>query len=351
MKNQIDLVIPTYNRPHLLRRILEYYYQNGKDFNFIIADSSSTENKARNKKIVDSYPDLNILYIDKFPQKMKQHYKFIGMISYIKSKYCVFCADDDFIVPNAIKEAVNFLEKNPDYSAAHGTHIGFETFKFFLFNKFFWLFRQSPYSISSSDPVERVSRHLTDYSPVIWAVRRTEVVKTCYREFQKVKFDPYVLPVFGELLPDMLTVIYGKVKNLNNFYAARQYFGSILSFYPSLIDAKKAGLYNSEYNKFKKSLVTNLSKQKGVTRNRASKMLDQAIERYIKYSYQGHLMGNINLILSKLPRFISIIFRILNAAYLFSKPKKDKVGLIGNASSKYFEDFNKIKSCVLNYHE
>lgn len=351
MNSLIDFVIPTYNRPHLLRRILEYYHQNGKDFNFIIADSSSAEDKARNKKIVNLYPDLNILYIDKFPQKMKQHHKFIKMVNYVKSKYCVFCADDDFIIPKAIEEAVRFLESNPDYSAAQGTHIGYAIFKNFWLNKFFWLFRQTPYSISSPDPIERVSHHLSNYAPVIWAVRRTDVVKNCYREFGKIKFDPYVLPVFGELLPDMLTVVYGKVKNLNTFYAVRQYFGSILSFYPSLIDAKKAGKYDTEYSKFKHSLVNNLSRQKGTSKDRASKMLDQAIERYIEYSYQGHLMGNLNLILSKLPKFISVGLRGLNAAYLFSKPKREKIGLIDNESSRYFEDYNKIKQLVLKYHE
>jgi|Napbiome12C3dose_1001474.scaffolds.fasta_scaffold00008_81 glycosyltransferase domain-containing protein len=351
MKSQVDLVIPTYNRPHLLRRILEYYHQNGKDFNFIIADSSNSVNKTLNKDIINSYSDLNILYIDKFPQTIKQHDKFIKMVNYVKSKYCVFCADDDFIIPRAINEAVKFLEKNPDYSAAHGTHIGYALFKNFRLNKFFWLFRQTPYSISSSDPIERVYQHLSNYSPVIWAVRRTDVVKTCYQEFGKIKFDPYVLPVFGELLPDMLTVVYGKVKDLNTFYAVRQYFGSILSFYPSLIDAKKVGKYDTEYSKFKSSLVNNLSGQKGVSKDRASKMLDRAIERYIKFSYQGHLMGNLSLILSKLPNFISVGLRGLNAVYLFSKPKKEKVGLIDNKSSKYFEDYNKIKQLVLKYNE
>lgn len=347
---KIDLIIPTYNRPDFLERILDYYSIYDKDFNFIVADSSNTKNKSHNKKIISHFPKLSILYLDKFPSNLSQHDKFAKMVKYAKSKYICFCADDDFIVPNGIKEAVNFLEKNPDYSAAHGTYISFYMHKTpFGLNKFWWRFLYSPYSISSSNPIDRVVSHLTNYNMVIWAVRRTSAVKKCYEEFSKTKIDPYLLPVFGELLPDVLTVIYGKIKHINNFYAARQSFSQVLSSYPSLIDAKEVGIYKREYTKFKRCLVNNLGMQDQASRNKTENIINSAIDLYIKYSYQEHIMGKINYILNRLPKFISNNIKLLHAMYLFSKNKTDKKDLIGNPSSKYFNDFEIIRKIVLKH--
>lgn len=348
---KIDLIIPTYNRPDFLRRILDYYQINGRYFNFIIADSSNQANKALNKKIINDCSDLNILYLDNFPQNLSQHDKFAEMVKYAKSKYCVFCADDDFIVPNGIKEAVDFLEKNPDYSAAHGTYISFYINKSILGSKkFWWKFLYSPFSISSSSPINRLTLHLTNYNMVVWAVRRTNIVKICYREFSKSKIDPYLLPVFGELLPDVLTVIFGKIKHLNNFYAARQSFSQILSSYPSLIDAKEIGIYKSEYTKFKRCLINNLGIQDQALKDKTASIINSAIEIYIKYSFQEHILGKINYILNRLPKFISSGIKLLHAIYLFSKSKRGKIGLIDNPSSKYFSDFEAIRKMVLKHN-
>ncbi|MBA7581945.1 hypothetical protein ES708_23862 [subsurface metagenome] len=45
MNNLCTIIIPTYNRPDRLKRLLDYYNKYGKNFNIIVADSSSKENK------------------------------------------------------------------------------------------------------------------------------------------------------------------------------------------------------------------------------------------------------------------------------------------------------------------
>lgn len=351
MNNLVDLIIPTFNRPDFLERILNYYSTYGKDFNFIIADSSNSTNKRRNKKIISTYAKLNIRYLDKFPQNLQQHNKFAEMIKFAKSKYCVFCADDDFIIPNGIKEAVNFLEKNSDYSAAHGTYISFyvHTTPFGL-KKFWWRFLYNPYSITYSNPINRLAFHLTNYNMVVWAVRRTNILKICYEEFSKSKIDPYLLPNFGELLPDVLTVIFGKIKHLNTFYGARQAFSQILSSYPSLTDAKKAGIYNREYEKFKNCLLNNLSKVGNISKEKFVKTIDAAMEKYIEYSYQEHLVNRLNLILKYFPELIQKGLRLLHARYLFSKDKRNQIGQVDEPSSRYFNDFETIRQTVLKHN-
>lgn len=347
--NKVDIIIPTHNRTDLLHRVLDYYSSNDNEFNFIIADSSSPENKARNKKLVETYSKLKILYIDNFPQNLEQHIKFAKMVKYIKSKYVCFCADDDFIVPNGIKECVNFLEKNPDYAAAHGSYIGFYLFKGLGYKNFWWNFRYSHHSLSDNNPEKRLISHLSNFTLVMWAVRRTSLVKACYKHLLETKFDPYLLLMYGELLPDVLTVIYGKVKRLKTFYAARQYFFSIATNYSTLIDAVNTRKNNSEYAKFRNSLVNNLIKKNKISESEAIKAIDSAMEKYLKYSYQEYLVNRLNRILGHFPILLKG-FRLLHAIYLLSKNKKDQIGLISNPSSKYFNYFESIRQSVLKHN-
>lgn len=348
--SKIDVVIPTHNRTNLLKRILDYYKLKGADFNFIIADSSTPENKAKNKKLINQYSNLKILYLDKFSPVLEQHYKFAEMVKYIKSRYCVFCADDDFVVPNAIRECINFLEKNPDYSVAHGTYISFCAQKGILgFNEFKWRVLYSPQSITYSEPNLRLASHLKNYGMVLWGVRRSDIVKSCYKELMKTKIDPYLIPILGELLPDALTAVYGKIKNLDTFYGARQYLSQIRGSYPSLIDAKKAGKYNLSYSNFKNCLLNNLEKESKTSISKADAMIDSYMENFIKFSFQEHLVNKVYTFLGRYPAFITQILRFLHTSYLFSKPKISKIGLIDQPSSKYFQDFENIRRNILEH--
>lgn len=346
--SKVDLIIPTHNRTEYLKRILDYYQEYGKDFNFIVADSSNPSNKKLNKTLVKTYPQLNILYVDKFSENLSQHLKFAEMVKLAKSKYVCFCADDDFIVPNGIKECVNFLEKNPEYSAAHGTYIGFHTYKNLLKQKeFLWMYRYSNPSITSSSPLNRLTSYLKDYTLVLWSVRRTDIVKACYREYVKANIDPYLQIILGELLPDALTVVYGKIKHLNTFYAARQYFGSIAYNFASLIDAKNANRYDVAYNKFKNCLISNIIKLDRIPKEEAGMAIDSVMDVYNKFSYQEHLTNKFFFALRPWPKFISEGLRTLHAVYLFSKQEKGKIGSLDNPSSKYYKDFDYIRKLVL----
>lgn len=345
--NKVDLIIPTHNRTKLLKRILDYYKEDGQGFNFIIADSSNPTNKKLNKELIKKYSNLKILYIDKFEEKLPQHIKFAQMVKFANSKYVCFCADDDFITPSGIRQCVNFLEINPNYSAAHGIYIGFYTFSLFGGNHFWWTFRYPSPSISSSSSLDRVTSHLKTFTLVLWAVRRTDITKTCYEEFLKAKIDPYLQIILGELLPDALTAIYGKIKRLETFYGARQYFGSIAHNFASLIDAKNEGKYDIEYNKFKNSLIKNIIKLDPKHKDKASILIDSAMKNYNNYSYQEHLMSKIYSSLRHYPKPLPEGLRFLHAAYLFSKEKKERIGYLDNPSSKYYKDFDHIRRLVL----
>lgn len=349
LAQKVDILIPTHNRPEYLERILGYYQKYGRDFNFVITDSSNLKNKLRNKKVIMNYPDLKINYRNHYSEKLVQSLKFGETAKLARSKYCVFCGDDDFIIPNAIYASVKFLEENPDYVAAHGTYMGFHLFKSLKNVIFRWRFRYSPHSIAFISPVKRLDFHLRNYVHLIWAVRRSEVVKNIYSDFFRAKLNPRVLAVMGELLPDSLTVLFGKSKALNILYGARQYFGSIISYYPTLLDAKNLGIYDEEYIKYQKVVIKNLQKLGYQEKDRIVETLDSAFQVYNQFSYQEHLMNRINLAFSKFPKLAQKGLRLLHSYYLFSKKNSRSLGKIDEVSSKYYVDFRNIKNEVLSH--
>lgn len=340
----LTLMIPTYNRPSLLERILDYYNQYKVDFNIIVGDSSRPKNKTVNRKIVQLFPKLNILYLDKFSPDLVSHHKFAEMVKYAKSKYICFCADDDFVVPNGIKKAVDFLEKNPDYVSAHGTYISFYVFNSLFGKKFWWNFIYPYRSIIYQKAEDRLAAHPDDCQQVLYSVRRTSVVKKIYNELLKSEVDPHL---FGERLPDVLTIVYGKMKRLDNFYGARQAFSSTYNYWPGERDYIKSGTFDKEYGKLKSSIISNLKRVSKISNKEASKIIDSNMEKYIQSSWQQYLVAHFYLILSYFPKFIPDTLKTLHAKYLFSKDKKDKIGLIDSSTSKYFKDFDNIRKIVM----
>ncbi len=343
----VDVLIPTHNRPKFLKRVLDYYLKYGNYFNFIVTDSSNRTNKIKNKKIISEFKSLNILYKNNYSEKLVQSIKFGETIKLAKSKYCVFCGDDDFIVPNAIIQAVKFLEENPDYVAAHGEYIGFHFFRKFPKNlRFWWRIRYKPYSIEQQSPINRLEFHLKNYVHVIWSVKRTAVAKKCYKEFNKSKFDPQVLAVMGELSPDSLTVIFGKVKSLSIFYGARQYFGSIISYFPTLFDAMRNGIYQREYAKYERSLLRNL--EPGHL-DKYINTINESLNKYNELSQQEHKTNQVNLFLGRLPSLFPYLVRQFHIFYLFSKKRFGKIGDISQENSRFHDDYESIKEIILKH--
>lgn len=60
----ITILIPTYNRPEYLKRVLGYYADYQVACDIIVADSSSDENKELNRGAISSFSNIDISYIN-----------------------------------------------------------------------------------------------------------------------------------------------------------------------------------------------------------------------------------------------------------------------------------------------
>jgi len=215
----LNIIIPTYNRPSRLKRILSYYNGFKEDYRIIIADSSNYKNQKANKNIISSFQDLDILHLSKYDPKTKLSHKLADAVDYADRKYCVFCADDDFIIMSGIKKAVSFLEENSDFSCAHGGYISFSTKQDEQGRKqIHWEISKIYKSIASPSPEERLFLNFSDYMYTFYAAHRTDFLSMLVKENIKYTDDDR----FGEILPSMLDVIYNKMKYLDTLYCVRE---------------------------------------------------------------------------------------------------------------------------------
>ena len=357
----LSLIIPTYNRPDYLRRILGYYSDFGEDYKIIVADSSSDENKEQNGKVIKRFPNLDILYLNEYPTTIMANLKIYQALEHIKTKYCVICGDDDFVTPHGIYQSLDFLEKNPDFAIAYGRYIGFKlksgkgkklTFR--------WNFSYSPRSIEFSNAEARLEYHLSSYlTATFYAVHRTDLMKMIFREALCFTDDHN----FCELLLTMLTLTYGKAKSLDVLYGARDANPGRSSHAPNLADFIKAGAFDEKYARFRTCLSTHLSRNSRLDIEEAGELVDKAMSNYLHI----HLLKTVvpipkskkRTILDSLPlpdwtkRGIVALYAATHKAFvikpvalcntLFAKP--------AFLLSKHRDDFNKIRLHLLSYSE
>jgi len=275
------IIIPTFNRPDYLRRILTYYDSFEEDYKVIVPDSSSDENKRINRETISTISNLDILYLDNFSPDIPSYHKFANATEHVEEKYCVFCADDDFVTPNGIKQSMDFLNNNPDFIVAQGRYIGFR-----LLNdnekkkrRLSWKFAYSPTSIEFSDTESRFEYHLSNYSiPTLFAVHRSEDLKIITREALKAKVE---LLLFYELLSTLLTLICGKMKCLDVLYGVRNSEPILNSSVPTIGEAIEAGTFNEKYAPFRACLSESLCKKSGLTTEKSGQLVDKAMSAYL----------------------------------------------------------------------
>jgi len=110
---QVSVIIPTYNRPHLIGRalksVLNQTYQN---FEIIIIDSSPDD---KTEKAVKTFNERRIKYIHNKVKTNTSAARNQGVReSSQNSKYIAFLDDDDEWLPQFLEKTVEVLEKKKD---------------------------------------------------------------------------------------------------------------------------------------------------------------------------------------------------------------------------------------------
>lgn len=324
--SKITMVIPTFNRCSFILRILNYYQQNAPCIRILIADSSSDENQAINKRTISSLSNPNISHFS-YPVDIHGITKLLDVMNHVDTRYCVCCADDDFITPQGIVKSVDCLENNQDFTIAHGHYISFWTED----DKFYWE-PCSPYeSNTSPEPANRFLFHFANYQGLtFYAVHRTDFLKMIFEETEKFTTDT----VFAELLPSMLAAVHGKIMHTGVFYSARTRHFARLGR-PHFNEYIRDGIFNEMYDKFKECLSSHLSEQSGTSIENAAKIVDNGT----------HLYYNVNFKMKEKDiQSLSLYEKLFLPG---KKSMEEFANCLESPSSDHYADFNIIRDHVL----
>lgn len=103
----LSICIPTYNRCNFLKWTLN---KTKKDFlgtTIVVSDNASTDDTRAVMHVNDVRYTLQSENIGAFPNMR-------AALLAADTKYCVFLADDDYLVPEEVQKGVDYLEANPD---------------------------------------------------------------------------------------------------------------------------------------------------------------------------------------------------------------------------------------------
>lgn len=270
MLEDVTIVIPTYNRPRQLLRLLDYYSQD--KLSILIADSTIKPFKLPRKfKNVEYYHFPNYPYVKKLPLIYKK----------VKTKYVVFCADDDFVLSSGINVCINFLEENPDYISAHGHYLRFKEEKSGNISAWPTYLYSLNLDINSNIPSKRVVQLLSNYAQLLYATIRTKEAKRIYSLLEKnslISNDNLV-----ELTQAILLCIEGKSKVLPILYDVRESTPNSAGTYVNSLEVISVDpKYEKEYHTWIQLLISQLKKKEKITKKDAATKIRSAINLYLK---------------------------------------------------------------------
>jgi glycosyltransferase involved in cell wall biosynthesis len=114
------IIIPTYNRADLiLNAVNSILNQTCKDFEIIIVDNKSTDNTVEVLTPFLNRPEITLLVNEK---NFERSYSRNRGIAAARFSYITFLDSDDILYPDCLKDAKDYIEKNPDSSFFHCLH-------------------------------------------------------------------------------------------------------------------------------------------------------------------------------------------------------------------------------------
>jgi glycosyltransferase involved in cell wall biosynthesis len=111
---KVSLIIPTFNRPHLLPRCVDSALQAGSDVEVIVVDDASSDETA---SVCQTLRDIKYVRLDSNRGVAGARNEGLRAST---SKYLSFLDDDDLRLPNSIDAQVNLLEDQPDAGMIYG---------------------------------------------------------------------------------------------------------------------------------------------------------------------------------------------------------------------------------------
>jgi glycosyltransferase domain-containing protein len=196
-------------------------------------------------------------------------------IAMVKTPYCSFCADDDILFVDSVRDCTRFLETHPDYAAAHGYYFNFQFGdRIVISSVVYW-----SNTLIDDLPLGRLVALMKHYEAVFYATYRTEVLRGIFSLVHGVD-----AVLCKELILGVATVLRGKVYRLPHFYYGRSTDASHpwQHWHPHEILAKSPEVLLSDYLRYRQTLVNYWQSINGELGSQQLRVFDLAHLRYFQ---------------------------------------------------------------------
>ena len=292
----ITCLVPTHNRPHFLRRLLQFYQQFPLPCSYFVVDSSRPDAAAENVAAIEqARRTLNITYRH-FDVDMMT--KCTRALEQIDSPYVVFCADDDYLLPLAVKHCRDFLEQHPDYSVAQGMMA-------IVGRPGRPPYASAGYTLDEDQALARCAKLAKYHFTTFYGVCRTKPLLEDFR-FTAQHLDYANSHYYPELMFLLLSVIKGKVKVFPEMYSLHESHAACLRKTPKVTNPTLGLKIEQQF----RETLSNQFEQLGLSRSQA----ERRIEKWYGYQLTAAAAGRKTLgmrcrnLLRNIPRYVANLF-------------------------------------------
>jgi glycosyltransferase domain-containing protein len=325
----LTIIIPTMNRSDFLIRLLQYYADTNYKHWILIGDSSNAHHVEITKKAIGQFKGkLKIIYHELPGLNDAEVVRHLAPL--VSTPYVVFTADDDFLVSSGLEKCIQFLENNHSYIAAHGIGICFKLHEAGPYGKFVGC---TPYTlpvVEADTASQRLLDHFNHYAVTLFCVHRVKEWRAMYPTDGVIKDKTFE----SELLPCCLSIVQGKVIQLDCFYLVRQDHNRRYLL-PSVKKWVNSPNWKPTYEIFCDRLARELANQDGIPLNEAINVVQKGFRTYLDHFNNSYM--NMQSMLSRIPglRYVLRYAKYFWASHTGELP----LPLLLNQKSTYHKDF------------
>ena len=361
---KLTLCIPTKNRSEFLSRLLHYYANTNYQHWIFIGDASNATHYKATQQTIKSLEDrLKVRHFEQTGMDVAQ--SFDSFAHLISTPFSAACADDDFILTQGIEKCIRFMEDNPDYSAAHGKGIAFSLNQSGPYGKI----RQVHFYPQTIQNAKTGKERLFNVfnisaSPVVLSVHRTKDWRDMWGAFTGSRQGF----IFEELVPSGISVIRGKVKELDNLYLVRQGHDAQ---YPqeNIFDWVTNPDWQSTYSIMRDKFIIELMQQDGIIEAEAREAVKNAFWPFLARIIRDRLPRDLKIAESgsrvrafywttrrrlgqNIPALKTIYIKMISLIQIHLHREKDfNLNALLNPSSKYHENFKAVYKVITTFKQ
>lgn len=188
----------------------------------------------------------------------------------VSTPYVAYLGDDDFLVPAGLEQCVRFLETHRDYSAAHGVGAIFNLHSSGPYGRFTWVCRYPQRGVEAGTASQRLFDYFASPFMPLFSVHRTEAWRVVYENVVGQMDWSFA----DELLPSCLSLIQGKIRELDCFYLASQEHEQ-QTVHPDLFDIITSPTWAPSYPIFRDCVAEEIARKDGIGVEEAREIIKQ----------------------------------------------------------------------------